>query len=248
MIKYIILGLVQGLAEFLPVSSSAHLIILQKILGITRDKLALTIFLHLGTICSLLVFFNKDIFKALRNLKTIFMVIAVTLVTVIIAFPLKGFSEKVFTSSKLIACALAITGVILIFTRKFMHEKREELNFKDALMLGLAQGISAICRGISRSGITVSTLLFRKIKPEAAFKFSFIASIPAILGAAVLDFKEIRHALKFNFTDFIVGFGVSFLSGLLALWFLRKALDKAKLHYFGYYCIIVAILTFIFIK
>jgi len=126
--------------------------------------------------------------------------------------------------------------------------QRDKLNIKDALILGIAQGI-AVIPGISRSGITISTLLFRGIKKEEAFRFSFIAAIPAILGAALLELKDAHLSeAPIEPAKMLAGFLISFASGLLALWVFRKVVGKLKLHYFAYYCIMVAILTFIFVK
>jgi undecaprenyl-diphosphatase len=113
--------------------------------------------------------------------------------------------------------------------------------------MGITQGI-AIIPGISRSGITIATLLFRKINRNTAFKFSFIVSIPAILGAVLLEARKIDLSLQHNLSNLFAGFVFSFLSGLCALWLLRLVMNKSKFHYFGYYCIGVAITTLIFLR
>lgn len=247
MLKYIILGIIQGLTEFLPVSSSGHLVIMQKVLGITGEEITLSIVLHLGTILALIIFFLGEILNLLRNIRWLLLIITVTIITGIIGVGGKVFFETLFKSPKLVAIALILTGIILIMTRKFMTAKRNNVSFKDAFILGIAQGI-AIIPGISRSGITISVLLFRKIDKETSFRFSFLASIPAILGATILEAKNIGFALNLEFTNFFVGFISSFLTGLLSLWLLKIILKKAKLYYFGYYCILVAIITLLFIK
>lgn len=245
MVKYILLGIIQGLTEFFPVSSSAHLVIGQKLLGINGEEIALAVILHLGTILALFVFFFKDIIAALRNLRLCVLIIVVTLITGIIGIVGKDFFKEIFSSVKLAACALAVTGIILILTRKFMEGKRDSLNIKDALILGLTQGV-AIIPGISRSGITVSTLLFRRINRQEAFRFSFLAAIPAVLGAALMEAKEITSVLNINFFNQAAGFIFSFISGIFSLWALKIALSKAKLYYFGYYCIIIAVVVLLF--
>ncbi|MDD5432599.1 MAG: undecaprenyl-diphosphate phosphatase [Candidatus Omnitrophica bacterium] len=245
--KYIILGIVQGLTEFFPVSSSAHLVILQKIFCINGKDVVLPVVLHLGTALSLIIFFFKDLVGLFKNLKLLYFILIVSLITGVIGFLGKDFFESLFSSVKFVAVALVITSVVLFLTKKFMDGKRQSANLKDALILGFTQAI-AIVPGISRSGITVSTLLFRGIKREEAFKLSFIVSIPVILGAALLEFKKIGLELKADFFNLSVGFISSFIAGLLSLWLLRLLIAKAKLYYFGYYCIIVAIITLIFIK
>jgi len=183
----------------------------------------------------------------LRNLKLIFFIIVVTIITFAIYKLGRDFFESLFSSPKLVALALIFTGIILILTRKFMEAKRNNLSMKDALILGFAQGV-AIIPGISRSGITISTLLFRKIDRETSFRFSFLASVPAVLGAGILKIKEIGFISKTNLINLIVGFFFSLLTGLLSLRILKLVLGKAKLYYFGYYCILVAIITLLFIR
>lgn len=247
MLDYIILGIVQGLTEFFPVSSSAHLVIVQHILGMKGEELVISVVLHLGTVISLLLFFFKDILAMLRSVKSIMLILIVTLITGIIAVVGKDLLETLFASTGLVALTLVITGIILILTKGFMLSERKDMNFKDAFILGLFQAI-AIIPGISRSGITISTLLFRKINRETAFKFSFLASIPAVLGAVILEAKDITAACKFNFANLSAGFIISVLTGLFALAVLKLVLRKARLYYFGYYCIAVAILTMLFVK
>ncbi|MEW6101281.1 MAG: undecaprenyl-diphosphate phosphatase [Candidatus Omnitrophota bacterium] len=247
MIKYALLGIVQGLTEFLPVSSSGHLAILGHFFGIAQNQVAISVILHLGTLLSLVVFFFNDIIRALKSLRTIWLIIIVTFVTGIIGLSGKDFFEKLFSSHKLAALSLIITGLVLISTKRFLRGERKSLQPKDALILGLTQG-AAIIPGISRSGLTISTLLFLKIEPALCFRFSFLASIPAVFGAALLEAKEIDFALKENFPGLLAGFTLSFIFGLFSLWFLRSVLLKQKLHYFGYYCIIAAVITLLFIR
>ena len=247
MIKYIVLGAIQGVTEFLPVSSSAHLIIMQKLLGINGNELALSIILHLGTSLALVIFFFKDILKLLRNLRLLLLIIVVTVITGIIGVSGKDFFEGLFTSTNLVAIALIFTGIILILTKKFMDAKRDNLGLKDAFILGITQGL-AIIPGISRSGITISTLLSRKINRETSFRFSFLASIPAVFGAVILEAKKITFACNVDIKNFIVGFIFSLLTGILSLRLLKIVLAKAKFHYFGYYCIFIAIVTLLFLK
>ncbi len=247
MLKYIFLGIVQGVTEFLPVSSSGHLVIFQKVLGIAGQEMAVSIILHLGTLCSLLVFFFKDIIDLFRNVKWLILIFVVSVITAVIGLLGRDFVEKLFSSPKLVAVALMVTGVILIRARLFINSRRNILDIVDALVLGLVQGI-AIIPGISRSGITISSLLFRRIDKELAFKFSFLAAIPAILGALVLEAKKVSFALEGNSAALIAGFVASFIAGIISLWLLRLVLRKAKLHYFGIYCIIVALITLVFIR
>jgi undecaprenyl-diphosphatase len=247
MLNHIILGIIQGLTEFLPVSSSAHLVIMQRVLGFRGEEVVLSVILHLGTTLALVIFFFNDILKLLRDRKMLSYVIIVTAITGIIGLSGKDFFEKLFSQPKLAALSLIVTGAVLLITKKFMQAKRDTLNAKDAFILGVTQGI-AIIPGISRSGITVSTLLFRGIDRETAFRFSFIASIPAILGAALLEGKDICRIPPSDILNLFTGFIFSFLTGILSLLALRLVLRRAKFHYFGYYCIFIAIMAFLFVR
>ena len=247
MIKYIILGIVQGLTEFLPVSSSGHLAVLQRMMGLGEDVIALSVVLHIGTALSVIVFFFKDIVKLLRNAKLLMLVAVVTIITGVIGIGGRGFFEGLFNSPKAVGYAWIITGLVLLLTKNFGQNQKTAVGAKDAVILGLAQGL-AIVPGISRSGITIATLLFRRIEQETSFRFSFLAAIPAIFGAALLEARPVDIAFKENLFGFSLGCAVSFLSGILALWMLKGVMRRAKLHYFGYYCIIIAILTLLFIQ
>jgi len=247
-LKYILLGVIQGLTEFLPVSSSAHLVILQRLFCIEGNEIAITLVLHLGTTLSLLVFFGRDILNALRNARSMLLILIVTLITGAIGLSGKDFFESLFSSVKTVSLALMITGAILLYTRRLTQAaNRNNVSLKDSFILGISQGL-AIIPGISRSGITISTLLARRISPEESFRFSFLAAIPAIAGASLLEIRKIDFALEADFLGLGSGFIVSFLTGLLSLWILKLILRKERLYYFGYYCILIGILSFLFIK
>jgi len=247
MIKYIILGIVQGLTEFLPVSSSGHLAVLQRIMGLTGHEVAVSVILHLGTLAALFIFFFKDIMATLRDIKKLSLVLIVTLITGLIGISGKGFFESLFSSPKLVALSWIATGIILMFTVRFMNNKRDKVNIKDACILGATQGM-AIIPGLSRSGVTISTLLFRGLDKKTSFTFSFLAAIPAVCGAAIMEIKDVDVVLKIEPKNMLVGFIFSLVAGLLALKILRFVLNKAKLYYFAYYCIVIAILTLIFVR
>jgi len=246
-LKYIILGILQGITEFVPVSSSGHLLIVQRILGLYGEELVISVVLHLGTALALVVFFFKDLLGLVKKPKAILYLAVTTTITVIIALAGKDFFTRLFSSLTLVAFALMVTGIILIATKKFLAGEREKINLKDAAILGISQAI-AIIPGISRSGSTISTLLFRGIRKEEAFRFAFLAAIPVIFGAALLEARDINFALSIDATGLMVGFGCSFLTGLVSLRFLKLILKKAKLYYFGYYCIVIALVTLVFLR
>ncbi|HTY45439.1 MAG TPA: undecaprenyl-diphosphate phosphatase, partial [Patescibacteria group bacterium] len=232
MIKYILLGIVQGFTEFLPVSSSAHLVIFQKLLGVRGQELAVSVILHVGTILALLVFFFKDIRAALCNRRLLWFILIVTVITGAIGVAGKDFFEQLFSSVKLVGAALLCTAAILLAAARFQNGLRGTLKTSDAVLLGLVQGI-AIIPGISRSATTISTLLFKGLDKETSFRFSFLACIPAVLGAALLEARHIDVSLKAEALNLAVGFLFSFISGIAALMVLQKILQKARIHYFG---------------
>jgi len=247
MIKYIILGIVQGLTEFLPVSSSGHLVVLQKILGINAHEVAISITLHLGTLLAVVIFFWKDILSLLKNFKLLVLVAITVIITGAIGVLGKDFFESVFTSPKLIGIAWIFTGLLLISTKKITQYNRNKLNVQDALILGLTQAL-AIIPGISRSGTSIATLFFRKVDRTLAFTFSFLVSIPIILGAAILERKELQVIPKSDMLNLVIGLIFSFFAGLVALLFLKRFIAEAKFYYFGYYCLFCAAFTLLFIK
>jgi len=248
MFKYIVLGITQGLTEFLPVSSSAHLVIMQRLLGMRGGEIPVSVVLHLGTGLALVIFFFKDILEITRNIKVLLLMAVTTIITVFIGVSGKKFFEALFSSPSAVALALIVMGLILILTRNFMrYQRKNEVGLKDALILGFTQG-AAIIPGISRSGITISTLLFRGVNKQAGFRFAFIIAIPVILGAALYEAKDISSLPALDLCNLFIGFIFSFITGLLALKILKVFMDKAKLHYFGYYCITIAILTLLFVR
>ncbi len=247
MIKYIFLGILQGLTEFLPVSSSGHLVIAQKLLGINSNQLAISVALHFGTLLAIIIFFWKDILGVLKNFRLLGLILIVTIITGIIGLSGKDFFENLFSNPKAVAIAWIFTGLILIATKNLRQLDKNKIGAKDAIIVGLAQGL-AIIPGISRSGITISTLFFRKIQRSLAFSFSFLVSIPVILGAGLLEAKKIVLVPAGDIKNLIVGFIFSFIFGILALLILKVIINKAKFYYFGYYCLLMAAVTLLFIK
>jgi undecaprenyl-diphosphatase len=247
-IDYIILGLIQGLTEFLPVSSSGHLVLASSLLRIDVDTVAIILVAHLGTLAAMILFFLKDIISLLTHKRLIGHILWVSLITGIIAISGKGFFESLFNSNLAVGAALLITGIVLIVTKFSCGAKNMgSINIKDSFLLGLAQGLSVI-PGLSRSGLTICLLLFRGFEKESAFRFSFLAAIPAILGAFLFKMREIDSLAGLQVKGLSLAFFFSFISGLFALKVLKAILHKAKFHYFGYYCIILGALLFFVIR
>lgn len=244
--KIIILGALQGLTEFFPVSSSGHLVIAQHFLDITKDVVFLDTFLHIGTVLALLTFFRKDILLALKNPKMLWYIAIVTLITGLIGITFKKNLESLFNSAHYTAIQLLINGVILLAV-PFFKERHRYPGAADSVVMGIAQGVSII-PGISRSGLTISSLLAMGIKKEEAFRFSFIASIPAIIGAFLLETKDIAFSNSYNPVTLSAGLAASYLFGMLALFSLDKIIHNKKFHLFGYYCVLLAIILLFFFK
>lgn len=246
MIKVLALGAIQGLTEFFPVSSSGHLVFAQNLLGIPGNTVFLDISLHLGTLAALGTYFFRDILKAFTNRKVIVQIILVTLATCVIGFPLKKIFESLFSTPTAVAGLLMINGLVLASTVFFKNKQRAPNN-TDSLLMGIAQGF-AIAPGISRSGSTIAILLARGIKREEAFRFSFIASIPAIIGAFLMEERNTQSSqLPFSPTGVFLGAITAYTFGLLALRVLGRLVQKNQLHFFGYYCLAVGTAFLIFL-
>ncbi|MFH1578522.1 MAG: undecaprenyl-diphosphate phosphatase [Candidatus Omnitrophota bacterium] len=244
---YAVLGIIQGLTEFLPVSSSGHLALFSLIFNIRESQvLPIIIICHIGTLFAVFSFFARDIWRILKDLVILGQIFVVTLITLIFALIGKNFFERLFREPVFICLALFITAVFLLSTRGIKKGRRDlfALNFRDAFWLGISQGF-AIIPGISRSGITIFSLLARGMAPEVAFKFSFIAGIPAILGSFFWEAKNIALVFNHHPLDFWLTLIISYIVGLFSLLILRRVVKKLQLHYFGYYLVLISILGFI---
>jgi len=215
----IFLGILQGITEFLPISSSGHLVIFQKIFGFEEAPVVFDTLLHLGTLVALIIFFWKDIKKILQDKKLILLLIVGTIPVVIVGFLLQDKINEIFNSLLLVGVSFLITSVILFLTSlvKKQEKNLKEITYKDATIIGLFQALS-ILPGVSRSGSTMSGAFFRGIKKEDAFSFSFYLGMIAILGAAVL---EVPQVTSFNSTDALQGF-LGFLFATIVGFFCFK--------------------------
>ena len=251
LIEVFILAVVQGLTEWLPVSSSGHLVITQKLLGLNLP-LIYSIILHVGTVIVVLTVFRKDvvaIIKALakRDFETeegkLALFIAVgSIPTAIIGIVFHDIFESLFSNLPAVGLALLITGCVLFVSEKRIGNRK--MNTLDSLLIGLAQGV-AIIPGISRSGVTVATGLLRKIDKQTAFRYSFLLSVPAIIGAAVMESRELIVG-DVDMIPLFLGLIVSMIVGYASLKLLQKIVMNEKFHLFAIYCWIVgsAILLF----
>lgn len=259
-LEAIILGLVQGLAEFLPISSSGHLALIQQAFGISEDNVLLfAVLLHVGTLVSVFIVYWKDIWELIVELcltfKDIFtgkglrleerpvrklgvMIIIATIPTGIIGLLFNDFFDSLYNSVVPIGIGLLITGCLLTVAEKMnaADKQIEKMKYKDALIVGVVQGI-AICPGISRSGSTLFGSLMCNLDRTFAVKFVFLISIPSILGSAVLE-APAAFEQGMNMADFgpiLVGMVVAAVSGLIAIKTMIKVVSSKKLNYFSYY-------------
>ena len=247
----IILGIIQGLTEFLPISSSGHLVIGQKVLGISVAGNVFEIVVHLGTLVSVLIVFWTDIWQLLTSLKSIstqkyILAIAIgTLPAVLVGFILRDVITEAFESIEVVAITLMITGIIL-FTTKFIKTKIKDISIGRGLLIGIAQAM-AIVPGISRSGMTISLGMYLGITPEKAAKFSFLLAIPAIAGAGLLTGLDLMDSSEpiLPWSILIIGFLSSLLVGWISLKWLLGLIKSGKFHWFGVYCLLVGLLSWI---
>ncbi len=257
MMSLIIQGIVQGLTEFFPVSSSGHLLFLQvltKMKGI--DNLFLDTFLHSATFLVIIIFYLKDIIKIIKNIvihpfdfnnkdtKLGWIIIIGSIPTMIIGLIIEKYFKSVFYTYNILFVTWPITALFLIYSDKLKNLKKgiSDITIKDSLIIGLVQGV-AIFPGISRSGSTIVTALLLKTKRAAAAKFSFLLGLPAMFGAIILEIKNI-HTVSLNW-NYLIVFLVTVAAGFVGLYLLIKLLKGAKFRYFGIYLIGLIVLLVI---
>lgn len=247
-----LLGLIQGLTEFLPVSSSGHLAIAQHFLpGFEQPGLLFDVLLHFATTMAVIIYFRTDIWKLLSCLfrkdsyaiddrHTLRMIILASVPTAIIGLTGKDFFEGLFENLLVIGCMLLVTAALLIVAEKSRKDGRSltQLNGGDALIVGIVQGM-AIVPGISRSGSTIATLLLRGIDGESAARFSFLMSLPAILGAMLLSVKDLQDVATSELPAYGLGALLAFASGLVAIRWLMNVVRRKRLAGFAVYCLLV---------
>ena len=246
----IILSVVQGITEFLPISSSGHLAVLQIFWQIPDPSVVFSALLHFGTLGAILIVFYQEIIKILqkRNWKLIKLIIIGTIPAAIFGFFFQSIIEAQFSSLKFIGFSFLITALFLILTKFLKINPKylniEDLTYFDALIIGIAQTV-ALFPGISRSGLTISTGLLRKLKPEIAYKFSFLLAVPVILGAFVLQIPNLIQQGQNNYLIYVIGALVSLLTGIISLKILERILKKGKLYWFSLYLVILSMIILI---
>jgi len=259
-LKVIILGIVQGLTEFLPVSSSGHLVLAAELLNFHEEGVAFEVFVHLGTLLSVLIVFRQDVIKMIlapfqflssrfENKETkqylfwdLYIIVG-TIPAAIIGLSFKSKIEESFSNILLVIIMLAITGTILLLSR-FIPKKNQDMTIVKSLLIGVSQAF-AILPGISRSGSTIVTGIFLGINKENAARFSFLLAIPAILGASVIKLKDLlaMETYSIPIIYLLIGAIVSFISGYFAILWLLDIVKKGKLEWFALYCYLIVVIS-----
>ena len=265
-----ITGAIQGLSEFLPISSSAHIVFSTKLYTLisghelanvaNQEEIFFDIIVHLATLFAVVIYFFKDLKEIFKNsfcaikeknyqnkdLKLVGLIALSVIITGIIGLVLKSPVEGLLANPKLICIMLFITGLVLLLSEK-MYKGNKEISLKSTILISIAQGL-AVVPGFSRSGFTIATALFCGMDRIKAARFSFLMSIPVILLASMvypmleLDFGQI---MSFNLKAIFIGFLVSFVVGYLCIKYFMQLLGKISLRAFGYYCLVVSIGLFI---
>jgi undecaprenyl-diphosphatase len=273
-IQAILMGIVQGLSEFLPISSSAHLVFTSnfykvfkgiEIVQNSNEEVFFDIMVHLGTLIAVLIFFRKDILNILKSMwhaiktkdwsnneaKLGLFIIVGTFITIALALPINEVAEKLVYSPVIVGGLLYITGFALLYSEyksKKIEEKKDKVDLKTSIFIGIAQGLAAL-PGFSRSGWTIATGLFLGLDRITAARYSFLLSIPIILGASMvypLVKIDIQEAFGYNWNAIILGTLVSAIVGYLCIKYFMKFISKFSLAVFGYYCLIMGLVTAIF--
>ncbi|MCB0343387.1 MAG: undecaprenyl-diphosphate phosphatase [Pseudobdellovibrionaceae bacterium] len=257
----IFLGIVQGLTEFLPISSSGHLVIFQELLGVEQHSIAFDVAAHLGTVLTVITLYFATVRQMLwevitypshrrftPGIKLMLLIVVGSVPTAIIGLSLKDMFESLFSNLLAVGIFLTITGLILFLTRNKARISRhidvhsledvKAMHYWQAALIGVAQGM-AIAPGISRSGSTIAAGLALGIDRKTTALFSFMLSLPAIMGAGLL---QLRHITSWDHQVLLslgVGFLTAYLSGLMGLWGILYFVKKGRLEYFSYYLWVV---------
>lgn len=267
LIEALIFGIVQGISEFLPISSTAHIIIVELLLGYNFPGLAFEIYLHIASVFAVMLYFRRELWAVITGFfsyfgkktpenKIYFMfgiyIIIATAITGVLGIFLKFQVVEVMKTPAFIAFALVVTGTALILIERFKeygNRREDNMTYLDAVLVGLAQTV-AVLPGISRSGSTVIVALWAGLDRETAVRYSFLLVIPAILGSTVLAIGEVSLEIwaAVGTAPLVVSFLASFVFSLVGIVWLIDFLKKGRLVYFAAYCFIVAILVFFFVQ
>jgi len=248
-IDAILLGILQGATEFLPVSSSGHLALAQHLLGdFEQQGVLFDVLLHLGTMVAVAIYFWKDLAGLISSLwrrdetagqqrYMVGLLIAGSVPTAVIGLLFKDFFIGLFERPVFVCVMLLVTGSLLWLAERLRHRQqaRTEMTFIDAVVVGTVQGC-AIIPGISRSGSTIATLLMRGVDGETAARFSFLLALPAVLGAALLSLKDLDAVTTASLLPYLAGTLTALVTGLLCIHLLMGVIRRRRLHWFALYC------------
>ncbi len=248
-----VLCVVQGLTEFLPVSSSGHLVLLEQVFNVESEMILLNLFLHLGSLLAVVIFYRKKLFELIKKpfQPISYKLIVSTIFTCIFAFAYEFFDLNTYVFSFYGFCFL-ITAIILFLCHKFQKNaiciKKVQPSFKDSVIVGMVQGI-AVLPGISRSGSTIASLIFLKNDEQTASEYSFLLSIPIIVGGFFVELLKVNDYQKLfvdiNIFQYIFAFFLTFLVAYISLKFTVRMLKNQKFIYFSTYLIIISIIVLI---
>ncbi len=261
MLHALVLGVVQGVTEFLPISSSGHLVIFQSLFGMKESELFLDIALHVGTLAAVCVFFFRDLkeiagtlfsvstwyvpgdglwrrLSLLPEIRLFGLIIVGSIPTALLGLGFRHIADMVFSSVRIVGITLLVTGLLLWLTRGLKAQQGRtvaELTLSDALCVGLIQGV-AIVPGISRSGATIAMALFKGVDRETAARYSFLLSVPAIVGAMALELGDVRTSALPPLGPVLLGTCVAAVVGYAALSLLIRLIKRGDLYAFAPYC------------
>ena len=238
----IILAIVQGLTEFLPVSSSGHLVIFQKLFNLAEPPVLFDVLVHVGTLGAILVYFRKELVKISR--KTVWLILIGTIPAAIVGLFLQSYISQIFNSLKLVGVSLLVTAVLLLLSQRFksLNRRFNSLKWQDAIFVGCFQAL-AILPGVSRSGATIVSGLWRRFDRQTAFQFSFYLAIPAIFGALLLQIPDLIYSPCSYLGQGFLGMVIAGLVGYGALKILEKTLLSTRFWLFGIYCLVLGIMV-----
>jgi undecaprenyl-diphosphatase len=245
----VLLGALQGLTEFLPVSSSGHLAIAQHFLpDFSQPGVLFDVMLHVGTMVAVAIYFRRELAALLASpfrsgeaarvqQKLLLLLIVASIPTAVIGLLFKDFFEGLFENITVVSLMLLVTGILLFVAERFRRggRKEGELTLTDALVVGTVQGC-AIIPGISRSGSTIAALLLKGVDGETAARFSFLLAMPAVFGAALLSARDLGEVAAGQIPLYLAGTGVAFLAGLLSIHLLLAVIRRRRLVAFALYC------------
>ena len=253
LLEALFLGILQGITEFLPISSSGHLVIAQHIMGIQTPGVLLETILHMGTLVSIIIYYSDDIFFLMRSTnnnykesKYYFLLLFIaTIPAVIFGSLFKEIIENTF-SIQYVKWFLIITGITIGSTYFYKTNNKNDINYKNAIIIGLSQ-VVALFPGVSRSGMTLSTALILGIDHSKATKFIFFMAIPILLGAGMLQIISMDLDENILLAPLFIGFISSLITGYLVINWLIKIISKGKFYFFSIYCFIISMIQFLII-